>query len=250
MLRQSQILEFLEEDKPCSYFDDKICDIQYRYMEYCSSQEQYDMLDRGWRRFGNMHFVPVCKECNSCVTMRIDVEKFKFTKSHKRLFKKNEDIQVYVQKPTVTMEHIELFNKYHAHMKEKKQWHENIIDVQEYHNSYVNGAHDFGKEILYFKDDKLIAVALSDMMPQALSAVYCYYDHDYDEYSLGKYSILAQISLAKQNKVPYLYLGYWIKDHFSMGYKEAYKPFEVLLNRPSLTEETVWEEYNGQINFK
>jgi arginine-tRNA-protein transferase len=243
MFRNAQVLEFLEEDKPCSYFDNKVCDIRYKYMEHCSSQEQHKMLERGWRRFGNMHFVPECKDCFECTTMRIDVKKFQFSKSQKRVLKKNKNTQVYIQKPTVTCEHIDLFNKYHQHMKGKKDWKENIIDVQEYHNSYVNGAHDFGKELLYFIDDKLVAVALCDVMKEGLSAVYCYYDHDYEYLSLGQFSILAQISIAKQSNIPYIYLGYWIKDHYSMGYKERYKPFEVLLNRPKLDEETIWRDY-------
>ena len=243
MYKKAQVLEFLEEDKPCSYFDDKVCDIQYKYMEQCSLIEQQEMLERGWRRFGNMHFVPVCKACTMCTTIRIDVAKFKFSKSQKRILNKNKDTQVYIQKPTVTHEHIDLFNKYHKQMETKKQWNENIIDVQEYHNSYVNGAHEFGKELLYFRDDKLVAVALCDILPSGMSAIYCYYDHDYEDLSLGKFSILAQMSIAKQAKVPYLYLGYWIKDHLSMGYKEEYKPFEVLVNRPKLTEKTIWRDY-------
>ena len=43
--------------------------------------------------------------------------------------------------------------------------------------------------------------------------------------------------------IPYIYLGYWIKDHYSMGYKEAYKPFEILENRATLDEATIWREY-------
>lgn len=243
MFRNAQTLEFLEEDKACAYFDDKMSDIRYKYMEHCSSEEQAKMLERGWRRFGNMHFVPRCRDCDECKTIRIDVNKFTFSKSEKRILSKNKDTQVYIQKPTVTYEHIDLFNKYHKHMKKKKGWNENIIDVQEYHNSYVNGAHDYGKEILYFRDDKLVAVALCDMLSSGLSAIYCYYDHDYKDLSLGKFSILAQISIAKQSNVPYLYLGYWIKDHLSMGYKENYKPFEVLVNRPKLDEKTIWTDY-------
>jgi len=243
MFRKSQVLEFLEEDKQCSYFDDKLCDIRYKYMENCSSDEQLKMLERGWRRFGNMHFVPECKECNKCTTIRIDIEKFQFSKSQKRVLNKNKNTEVYVQKPTVTYEHIDLFNKYHEFMTQKKNWNENIIDVQEYNNSYVNGAHNYGKEILYFRDDKLIGVALSDMLQGGMSAVYCYYDHEYENLSIGQFSILAQISIAKQNKIPYLYLGYWIKDHYSMGYKERYKPFEVLENRPNLDEKTIWSIY-------
>jgi arginine-tRNA-protein transferase len=243
MFNQPKVLEFVEEDKQCSYFDDKICDIRYKYMEYCSNDEQYEMLQRGWRRFGNMHFVPECKNCDECKTIRIDALKYKYSKSEKRLFNKNKNIKIYIQKPTVTLEHIALFNKYHKEMESKKGWRENIADVQEYYKSYVAGAHSYGKEILYFVDDKLIAVALADIMDNAISSVYCYYDHDYEHLSLGKFSILAQISIAKQSKIKYLYLGYWIKNHFSMGYKENYKPFEILLNRPLMNENTLWGDY-------
>ena len=243
MYRQAQVLEFLEEDKVCSYFDDKMCDIRYKYIEQCSSSEQLKMLERGWRRFGNMHFVPECRSCTECKTIRIDIEKFEFSKSQRRVLNKNKDTEVYIQKPTVTYEHIDLFNKYHDVMSQKKNWELNVIDVNEYNNSYVNGAHDFGKEILYFRNNKLVGVALSDMTQGGMSAVYCYYDHDFEHLSIGQFSILAQISIAKQNKIPYLYLGYWIKDHFSMGYKERYAPFEVLENRPKLDEKTIWSIY-------
>ena len=74
-------------------------------------------------------------------------------------------------------------------------------------------------------------------------AVYCYYDHDYQDRSLGKFSILIQLNLAKLSKIPYLFLGYWIKDHLSMGYKEDYAPFDVLQNRPNLNETCIWERY-------
>ena len=190
-----------------------------------------------------MNFVPECKTCNECKTIRIDTLNYKFSKNEKRVLKRNQDIQVYIQKPSLSMEHINLFNKYHQYMTEKKQWDENIIDPVEYQASYVDGAGEFGKEILYFLDDKLVCVALCDMTDDSFSSVYCYYDHDYEKRSLGKFSILVQIYLAKQAKVPYLFLGYWIKDHYSMGYKEDYAPFEVLQNRPTLDEECVWAKY-------
>lgn len=243
MEKIANITEFLEEDKQCPYFDDKRSDTRYRLMQKCHIDIYDNMLQRGWRRFGNIYFVPECKGCNECKTIRIDVLKLKYTKSQKRLFNKNRDIQIYVQKPTLSIDHINLFNKYHQYMSEKKGWDENIIDASEYKYSYVNGAGEFGKEILYFLDNKLIAVALCDMAKEGYSSVYCFYDHDYENRSLGKYSILAQISMAKQANVQYLFLGYWIKDHHSMGYKEDYAPFEILQNRPKDDEKCIWDLY-------
>ena len=240
---KQDITEVLEENKPCPYFDDKISDMRYRYIIDCSITEHANMLEHGWRRFGNMHFVPECKNCNECITIRINIGKHKFTKSQKRVINKNKNTDVYIQEPSISIDHINLFNKYHSHMHEKKNWKYEVITPDDYYNSYVAGANKYGKEILYFIEDKLVGVALVDILEEGMSAIYCYYDHDYEYLSLGKYSILAQISLAKQMKLPYLYLGYWIKDHYSMGYKENYKPFEILVNRATLKEKTIWRDY-------
>ncbi len=236
-------MEFLEEDRDCSYFEDKLSDIRYRYMQSCSGVDYQAMLERGWRRFGRIHFVPECKSCNECVSMRIDAKNYKFSKSEKRVIAKNKDTKLYIRQPSITLQHLSLYDKYHAFMSDKKAWNYSPISPEDYIKSYVDGKEEYSKEFLYFRGEKLVAVALVDILPQAISAVYCYYDHDYEELSLGKFSILAQIKIAKEMNIPYIYLGYWIKNHFSMGYKENYQPYEVLKNRPSLYTQPIWEKY-------
>lgn len=236
-------IEFLEEDRECSYFEENVSDIRYKYMFSCSPIVYTRMLERGWRRFGKMHFVPECKTCTKCVSMRIDVAKYKFSKSEKRVINKNIDTKVYIRPPSMTHEHLALYDKYHSFMHEKKDWPYAAIDPTDYAKSYVESTEDYAKEFLYMRDGKLIGVALVDILDEAVSSIYCYYDHDYADFSLGKFSILAQIKIAKEMNIPYIYLGYWIKDHYSMGYKEAYKPFEILENRATLDESTIWREY-------
>jgi leucyl-tRNA---protein transferase len=243
MLGFNTDIEFLEEEKSCSYFDDKISDTRYLVQNNCDANTAYGLLSRGWRRFGRMSFVPECKTCNDCVSIRIDVQKYKFSKSEKRVLAKNKNVEIHIQKPSISMEHLSLYNKYHKHMSNKKNWKFNEITPDDYYNSYVDGAKNYGKEILYFINDELVCVALCDFFSEGISSVYCYYDHNYEEFSLGKFSILKQIQLAKENNIPFVYPGYWIKDHFSMGYKEKYKPFEYLANRPKLEENPIWRDY-------
>lgn len=236
-------IEFIEEQRDCSYFDTEVSDIRYKYMYECSTDQYQAMLERGWRRFGKMHFVPECKGCTKCVSMRIDVANYKFSKSEKRVIAKNKDTKLYIRPPSMTLEHLNLYDKYHAYMNGKKDWPYSPIEPGEYQKSYVEGKAEYSKEFLYMKDNKLVGVALVDLLPESVSSIYCYYDHDYSDLSIGKFSILAQIKIAKEMNIPYIYLGYWIKDHLSMGYKEAYKPFQILKNRPSINEETIWENY-------
>ncbi len=237
-------IEFIEENRKCSYFEKEISDIRYKYMQTCSSKQYEEMLQRGWRRFGRMHFVPECNSCKKCVSMRIDVKNYNFSKSQKRIINKNKDTKIYIQEPSMTLEHLDLYDKYHKKMNEKKNWPYSPIEPGDYLKSYVEGKEFYSKEFLYMRDDRLIGVALVDVLESGLSAIYCFYDHDYSKsLSIGKFSILAQIKIAKELNIPYVYLGYWIKDHFSMGYKEAYSPFEVLKNRPLLDELAIWEKY-------
>jgi leucyl-tRNA---protein transferase len=236
-------IEFLEEGRDCSYFEDKISDIRYKYMYACSTIQYQGMLERGWRRFGRMHFVPECSTCNKCVSMRIDVKNYKFSKSEKRVISKNRDTKLYIRQPSMSMEHLDLYDKYHKFMNDKKDWPYSPIEPSDYLKSYVEGKEEFAKEFLYIKDNKLIGVALVDILPKSISSIYCYYDHDFQDLSIGKFSILAQIKIAKEMNIPYIYLGYWIKDHYSMGYKEAYQPYEVLVNRASLEETPLWTKY-------
>jgi len=238
------IYEFIQNDKKCPYLENKLCDTYFKIIQNCSSDEYSKMIERGWRRFGNVFFVPICKSCNECKTIRVDVKNFEFKKSYKRIINKNKDLKIVIQKPTISIEHINLYNKYHQYMSEKKDWPLNQIDGNDYHKSYVEGANDFGFELLYFYNDKLICVGLADIIQNRLiSAVYTYYDPDFNKRSLGKFNIITQIMIAKKMKIPYWFPGFWIKDHHSMGYKEEYKPFEVLQNRPNLFEECIWKRY-------
>jgi len=239
-----EIQEFVENDRICPYFEDKLCDTQFRIMEYCSLKEYHKMLERGWRRFGNTFFVPICKSCNECKTIRVDVNNFKLKKSYKRIIKKNKDIKIVLQKPTISGEHISLYNRYHEYMHYKKDWPFSIIFENEYYKNYVQGANEFGYELLYFLNDKLVCVGLVDIVPKkAISAVYTYYEPNLVKNSLGKFNILTQIMMAKKMQIPYWFPGFWIKNHHSMGYKEEYQPFEILQNRPKLDEECIWEKY-------
>lgn len=237
-------VEFIEKNKECSYFENEVSDIRYKYLSSCDDLEYLNMLKHGWRRFGHMHFVPECQGCTKCISMRIDVKNYEFTRSQKRVIKKNANTKIYIQPPSISLDHLRLYDKYHFEMHQKKQWPYSSITPSEYQRSYVDGNLKEAREILYVRDDQLIGVALSDILPQAISSIYCYYDHDFDSLSIGRFSILAQIKMAKALNIPYIYLGYWIKDHLSMGYKKEYSPFEILHNRAALNQDAIWKPYD------
>ena len=231
--------EFSVNDK-CSYLSDKEQTTHYKVIEECSRAYTQELIERGYRRFGKMYFRPVCSSCDECKSIKIDVENFEFSSSQRRVIRKASNIKSYIQQPSMSRSHLELFEKYHLFMKEKKGWSHTASTAQSYYSSFVDGHNDFGYEILYYMDDKLIGVDLIDILEDGISSIYFYYDHDYTQYSLGKLSLYYQIMLAKQNQKKWIYLGYYVKDCPSLSYKSHYKPYITLSGKPDMNEEPKW----------
>jgi arginine-tRNA-protein transferase len=231
--------EFKVNDK-CSYLSGKNQTTHYKVIDNCSALYCQWLIERGYRRFGKMFFRPICSACDECKSIKIDVENFEFSKSQRRVMKKASMIKSYIQKPTLSKTHLELFEKYHLYMKEKKGWEHSPSTAQGYYGSFVDAHNDFGYEILYYLEDNLIGVDLIDILEDGISSIYFYYDPDYTQYSLGKLSLYNQIMFAKNSQKKWIYLGYYVKDCPSLSYKSHYKPYLTLQGRPEIYDNIEW----------
>lgn len=235
--------EFRVNDK-CSYLDGKKQSTFYKVIDNCTTQECQEFVERGFRRFGKMYFRPMCEGCDECKSIKIDVKNFSFSKSQKRVLKKGSHFRIYIQRPTLSKTHLELFEKYHLYMKDKKAWEYTEVNTQSYHSSFIDAHHEFGYEVLYYDDDKLIAVDLIDILDNGISSIYFYYDTDYTEYSLGKLSLYNQIKYAQSTNKSWVYLGYYVKDCPSLSYKAHYKPYLTLEGKPNINENYIYKKEN------
>ena len=225
---KKQFFDFIDEEKKCPYLPDKISTTHYKIYEFCSVDECEELILKGWRRFGRLFFKPVCKECNKCESIRVEVDNFKLSKSFRRVLNKNKNTVVLIKRPSATLEHLKLYDKYHQAMYKKKNWEYKKSDLNDYYTSFVEGYEEFGFELNFFIEEKLVAVSLFDIINSGISATYCYYDHDYQKYSLGTFSILKQIELAKKLNLPFLYLGFLVRENNSLNYKDRFKPYQIL----------------------
>ncbi|MFA5455786.1 MAG: arginyltransferase [Sulfurimonas sp.] len=231
--------EFRVNDK-CSYLAKRNQTTHYKVIEECSAAHCQELIERGYRRFGKMFFRPICASCDECKSIKIDVKNFEFSSSQRRVIKKAAKIKSYIQKPSISKLHLELFEKYHLFMKEKKGWDYTPSTPQGYYSSFVDGHNDFGYEVLYYLEEKLIGVDLIDILEDGVSSIYFYYDPDYEQYSLGKLSLYNQIIFAKKSQKKWIYLGYYVKDCPSLSYKSHYKPYITLDGKPDIYEEPKW----------
>ena len=72
-----------------------------------------------------------------------------------------------------------------------------------------------------------LGIMLFDYQVDGLSAVYSFFDPRSSKNGLGNFMILKLINLAKEMKLNYVYLGYFIKNVDSMSYKKRYFPSQV-----------------------
>jgi len=232
--------DFSMIDYNCAYIPNKKVRMNYKYVASASKEFATAVIARGWRRFGKYFFHPICNGCNECKSIRIDVSDYAYTKSQRKTINRNAETKIIVQEPSLTQAHIALYNKYHAFKHEKDKWQHRNISQREYHENFVDGANDFGKEVLYVIDGKLVGVDLIDVLDDGISSIYFYYDPDYASLSLGTYSLLYQVKLAEILELPWIYLGYWVDGCKAFAYKPNFKPQEMLDGFPHVSEEPDW----------
>lgn len=234
----------------CSYLDNTRQTTHYKIINNCSQSYCEALIERGWRRFGNMFFRPVCADCTACESFKIDVKNYAFSKSERRILKKNQHTKIVVQHPEVTTAHLALFEKYHSHMKNKRDWNHETTTPKHYYMSFVHGHGDFGYEVLYYIDDVLVGVDLIDILPNGISSIYFYYNPEFSNYSLGTFSMLQQIQMAKEKELDWIYMGYYVQSCQSLKYKSRYKPYHVLQGRPQDEHEPHWVHFEDDENLR
>ncbi|TNF92161.1 MAG: arginyltransferase [Gammaproteobacteria bacterium] len=184
-----------------------------------------DLARYGFRRSGRYLYKPHCTGCNACIPIRIPVKDFKENRNQRRVWKRNADIKTTIMDSTFRQEHYDLYERYlisrhpGGGMDETTpEKYQNFLSCQWLRSKYVE----------FRLDDRLIAVAVVDVMMNGLSAVYTFFDPDDHARSPGAYAILWQIKWAKQRGLNWVYLGYWIEESRKMNYKTQYRPYEIL----------------------
>lgn len=232
---------FVSEAETCPYLPQETASMEYRVIPQIDAIGYRELLRRGWRRFGCVFFRPACANCNKCRSLRIDVARFKPSKSQRRNRNRNADVRVIVQPPTISEDHIRLYNAYHDDMQLRRDWPANRTDLLQYYQSFLVGDFPFAREFLYYRDERLVGVGLVDEVADAISSVYFYHDPAWRRQGPGVFSTLSEIRHAAESELKHLYFGYWVADCQSMQYKANYSPHELLRSFTADAEEPRWD---------
>ncbi len=185
------------------------------------------LTEIGFRRSGGHLYRPDCESCRACIAVRIPVDDFRMRRRHKRIWSANRDLVAVEDNKIDENESFALYRRYIAARHGDGDMHP---ATREQFHAFIRTATPDTLFVKYFLDGKLTAVSVTDLLAHGLSAVYSWYDPDLSRRSLGTYSIIRQIRQASSAGLPYLFLGYWIKDCPKMDYKQNFRPLELLLD--------------------
>jgi len=190
------------------------------------SQLYAELLRIGFRRSGNFVYRPHCDSCSACVPLRVIVGRFKATRAQHRAWKKHHsELSVRFVPLELRDEHYALYRRY---QRLRHQGGGMDRDSREQYEHFLVQSH-VDTLLVEFRDreEHLAMISLIDVIGDGLSAVYTFYDPDLSG-SLGTFSVLWQVELARTYRLPYVYLGYWIAESEKMAYKAKFSPCEIL----------------------
>lgn len=226
----------LTEQHACSYLDDELAQPAFVHPAFEMTQAMYSrLIQQGFRRSGDEVYSPHCPSCSACIPVRLLVNQFKPNQSQKRCLHKNRDTRVSIKPAEFNEQHYAMYLRYQSDRhKGGSMQHSN----PEEYLRFLKSTWCETRFLEFTINGELAAVAVVDVVDNALSAVYTFFEPKFADFSPGMYAVLWQIGWAKKLVLEFLYLGFWIKQCKKMSYKSNYQPLQQFRNKE-------WLVFNG-----
>lgn len=219
---------YLGQEHPCSYLAERQAgSIFIDPQEEVSADLYSQLLEQGFRRSAAHVYRPYCIDCNACVSVRIPVQAFHASPAQQKIIRRNQDLTVQAVSTQFRAEHYDLYQRY---IEQRHSDGDMYPPSVEQFQRFLTTDLAFARFYEFRLGELLLAVAVTDVLPSGLSAMYTFFAPEDKRRSLGRYAILWQIQENLRLGLPYLYLGYWIKDCQKMSYKTQYQPLEGFIN--------------------
>ncbi len=229
MTELARLRFYATQPHPCSYLPNEQATTLFLDPAQPMSEQVYgELSDLGFRRSGDHLYRPHCQHCNACIAARLPVDLFQPSRQQRRILKRNADLRVRATLPRLTDEYYALYARY---IEQRHADGDMFPPSREQFATFLVRDLPFCRFYEFREGERLLAVAVTDVLRNGLSAVYTFYDPDEDRRSLGRYAILWQIDEARRLGLQSLYLGYWIRACRKMNYKTQYRPIELFVNQ-------------------
>ena len=227
-----QLRFFMTAVAPCPYLPGMTERKVFANLPFSDGAHVNDQLTHaGFRRSQNIAYRPACEGCDACVSVRLPVAEFEFSRSQRKVLSRNADLSRDLVEAEATTEQFDLLKRYLASRHPgggmtDMTWADYVAMVEdtavrthliEYRLPSADGG-----------PGDLIAVTLADLLSDGLSMVYSFFDPTIEKRSLGVFAILDHVGQAAIVRLPFVYLGYWVQGSKKMDYKAGFRPMEVL----------------------
>jgi len=213
------------ESHPCPYLANRQASFEQFHVHHLGRDAFRELVMRGYRHFGDWFFRPRCCSCGACIPIRVSSTRFRRSRSVRRLFKRNRDLRVDLCRPSPSEA------AYALYLSHKRKFESS--SAPESYASFrrsLFAPFPFSHVLEIREGEHLICVAHLDVCQDILSAIYCYYDLAHSQRAPGRFAILLEIEIARRLGIPFVYLGYYIRDNPHMRYKADYTPNQVSLD--------------------
>jgi arginine-tRNA-protein transferase len=181
------------------------------------------LLAAGYRRYGNSIYTMRCKNCRSCIPIKLEPVEFSANRSQRRCAQRNRDLSIARMPLTPDKEGITLLQRFFDSRYPGK----NNQAADYYAGFFLNSAH-FSMEIRLYAGKDLVGSSIVDVGRTWLNAVYFSFAPESAKRGLGVFNIINLIEFCKEQNIPNLYLGYWLAECRAMNYKAAFLPHYIL----------------------
>jgi len=223
---RTQPLPFLvTTEMPCPYVSGRMERKIVTELVGPRATDTYEVLSRaGFRRSHTIAYRPACRGCAACVPVRVRVADFDPGRTLRRIERRNVDLTTRFLPARGTIEQFRLFASY---LDERHGDGEMAgMNFEEYRAMMESSP--IPTEIMEMRDPEraLRACCLVDISKDGLSAVYSFFDTLETARGLGNHIVIRLVREAERRGLPYVYLGYWIRNCRKMSYKTRFRPLE------------------------
>jgi arginine-tRNA-protein transferase len=156
--------------------------------------------------------------------LRIRLADFTPTKSQRQVLRRNADLKHLIRPIVLTPEKEALFLKHTARFRERRP-----ESLAAFLGPQANRHPVKGYELSVFDpDDRLLACSYFHLGEKAVSGTYCFFDPEEGKRSLGTYTMLQELFLARDMGLHFYYHGYCYDVPSQFDYKLNFNNLEVM----------------------
>jgi arginyl-tRNA--protein-N-Asp/Glu arginylyltransferase len=115
MSRQRQLRFYMTSVAPCPYLPGQTERKVFANLPFSEGAHVNDELTQaGFRRSQNIAYRPACEACDACVSVRLPVPEFAFSRSQRKVLNRNADLSRDLVEAEATTEQFDLLRRYLA----------------------------------------------------------------------------------------------------------------------------------------